>query len=118
VFADPNCGFCKRFEQVLAQAPDTTVWVFLYPVLGPDSIDKSRAIWCSADRAKAWRDWMLQGTLPEVPAGAGCTAPIDRLVAFGRSLKVDGTPTTLFANGKRISGAMRAEDFQKALAAS
>lgn len=117
VFADPNCVYCKRFEQTLAQMPDLTVWVFLYPILGPDSVEKTQAIWCSADRAKAWRDWMLNGTVPE-SAKAPCAAPLDKMVGLGRSLKVDGTPTMVFANGRRVSGAMRAEDLQKMLAAA
>ena len=35
-FGDPNCGFCKKFEQDLAKVDDVTVYVFVYPILGPD----------------------------------------------------------------------------------
>ena len=34
VFADPNCGYCKRFERDLANVKDVTVYTFLYPILG------------------------------------------------------------------------------------
>ncbi|MDT7928495.1 DsbC family protein, partial [Tepidimonas sp.] len=67
VFADPNCGFCKRFERDLAKLDNVTIHTFLYPVLGKDSEQKSRAIWCAKDRAKAWDDWMQRGVVPPEP---------------------------------------------------
>src|SRR5688500_5833453 len=45
VFADPNCGYCRKFERDLTQVKDVTVYTFLYPILGNDSSDKSRNIW-------------------------------------------------------------------------
>ena len=47
VFEDPNCGYCKRFERDLQQINNVTVYLFLYPILSPDSAEKSRNIWCS-----------------------------------------------------------------------
>ena len=55
VFGDPNCGYCKRLERDLVALKDVSIYTFLYPILGPDSNTKSRDIWCSRDRAKAWR---------------------------------------------------------------
>jgi len=31
VFADPNCGYCKKFERELQQVKDVTVYTFLIP---------------------------------------------------------------------------------------
>lgn len=116
VFADPNCSFCKRFEKSLHELPDVTIHVFLYPVLGLDSVDKAKSIWCSPDRAKAWADWMLAGVAPTAPGT--CAHPIETLTALGRSLRVNGTPTTMFANGKRVAGAIPLPDLQKMVAQS
>jgi thiol:disulfide interchange protein DsbC len=103
VFADPNCGYCKRFEQQLQAMSDVTIYTFLYPILSPDSTDKSKAIWCSKDRSKAYFDLMLNGVAPQ---GGKCdTAAVERNVALGRKLGVDGTPTTFTASGQRIVGA-------------
>ena len=33
-FGDPNCGYCKKFEQDLAKIDDVTIYVFLYPEIG------------------------------------------------------------------------------------
>ena len=52
IFEDPNCGYCKRFERELAGVTDITMYVFLYPILSPDSTDKSKAVWCCAGPAR------------------------------------------------------------------
>ena len=38
--------------------------MFLYPILGPDSTEKSKNIWCAKDKAKAWQDWMVRDVAP------------------------------------------------------
>ena len=44
VFEDPNCGYCKRFERDLAKVDNITIYLFLYPILGEDSVTKSRNV--------------------------------------------------------------------------
>ena len=63
-FGDPNCGYCKKFEQDLTNIKDVTIYVFLYPVLGPDSLEKAKSIWCSKDKIKAWDDQLVRGIAP------------------------------------------------------
>lgn len=118
VFADPNCGFCKRFERDLAKLDNVTIHTFLYPVLGKDSEQKSRAIWCARDRAKTWDDWMLRGvTPPEPKADAKCdTAALERNIAFGQKYRITGTPTTILANGTRLPGAVGLDRLEPLLA--
>ncbi len=112
-FADPNCGYCKRFEQELLSVNDITVHVFLYPILSQDSSDKSRAVWCSKDRAKAWNDWMQKGVAPT--AAGNCDSPIDKIVQFGREKGINGTPTLIFADGSRVPGMIPAAELSKLL---
>jgi thiol:disulfide interchange protein DsbC len=112
IFEDPNCGYCKRFEQDLAKLDDVTVHVFLYPILSQNSVDKSKAVWCSSDRAKAWSDLMLGSGTPS--ASRGCDNPVDKNIELGRRMRIDGTPTTFLANGQRIVGA-RFNDIKLAL---
>lgn len=40
VFEDPNCGYCKRFERDLQNVDNVTIYLFLYPILSPDSAEK------------------------------------------------------------------------------
>jgi thiol:disulfide interchange protein DsbC len=113
VFSDPNCPYCKRFEKDLVRIDNITVYTFLYPILSQDSNDKSRAVWCSADKSKAWIDLMLNGTLP---ATARCETPIEKNLELGRKIRVNGTPTLFFANGERLASAIPAEQIEKMLA--
>lgn len=105
VFEDPNCGYCKRFRQTLNEMDNVTVYTFLYNILSEDSVTKSRNVWCSADRNKAWDEWMLKGKAADA-APANCTTPHDKVLALGQKLKVTGTPTVFFADGTRIPGAV------------
>ena len=114
VFADPNCGYCKRFEKDLQKLDNVTIYHFLYPILGEDSKTKSKNIWCAKDKAKAWNDWMINGT---TPATANCDAsPVDTIVAFGQKMRITGTPMLLFADGTRVPGAVPMAQVEKMLA--
>jgi thiol:disulfide interchange protein DsbC len=116
VFADPNCGYCKRFERDLGRIDNVTVHTFLYPILGPDSAEKSKNIWCAKDKGKSWQDWMFHD---QIPAAASCdTAALNRNVALGRKHKITGTPTLIFMDGTRIPGALNAQQIEKALASA
>ena len=113
VFEDPNCGYCKRFEKDLQKVNNVTVYMFLYPILGPDSTEKSKNIWCAKDKVKAWQDWMVRDV---TPAAASCdSAAIARNVEMGRKFKITGTPTLVFADGSRVPGAIGADQVEKRL---
>jgi thiol:disulfide interchange protein DsbC len=118
VFADPNCGYCKRFEKDLQQLKDVTVYTFLYPILGGDSPEKSRDIWCAKDNTKVWLDWMLRGVAPVRGMGECDSSALQRNAALGRKHRVNGTPAIVFEDGKRVPGAMSLEQIEKQLVAS
>jgi len=119
VFADPNCGYCKKFEKEMQGVKDVTVYTFLYPILGGDSPDKSRNIWCAKDNSAAWRDWMINGTPAPRAMGTKCDlAALERNVALGKKYRVNGTPSLVFEDGKRVPGAMAPEQVEKQLVAS
>ena len=102
VFSDPYCPACKRFEQVLAGVEDITIHYFMYPVIRPELADHSRAVWCAADRPKAWIDLALRGK-PVAPS-ATCDTPIEKILALGDRLGVRSTPTIFLATGERVRG--------------
>ena len=115
VFEDPNCGYCKRFERDLQKVDNVTIYMFLYPILGADSVEKSKAIWCAKERGAAWLDWMLREQ-PAASATGGCDATaLSRNVELGRKYKINGTPTLLFVNGSRVPGAVDAKKVEQML---
>ena len=105
VFEDPNCHFCKDVEKSLVSLKDVTIYTFLIPILGPDSVTKSRDIWCSHDSAKAWQSWMLDGVTPLRGMGTCDVAALDRNKALADRFRVNGTPAIIFDDGSRFAGA-------------
>ncbi|MES2362697.1 MAG: DsbC family protein [Pseudomonadota bacterium] len=114
-FGDPNCGYCKRFERDLQKVTDVTIYMFLYPILGPDSIVKAKDVWCGKDKGKIWQDWMVREQ-PIAKAPACDTAVLERNIDFGKKHRITGTPTLFFADGSRVPGAINAQQVEKYLA--
>ena len=111
VFSDPNCGYCKRLEKSLQQLDNVTIYTYLIPILSPDSAQKSKQIWCSADPYKAYMDWMINGI---TPSGKGdCSTPLDKNMAFAKTYGVTGTPTLFFTDGSRFPGAVQITEDRK-----
>jgi thiol:disulfide interchange protein DsbC len=116
LFEDPNCGYCKRFERDLQKVSDITIYLFLMPILGAESTEQSRNVWCSKDKAKAWSD-LMTADKPVPPSSPGCdTSALTRNVEYGRKMRITGTPTLIFANGNRVPGAISAAQVEKLLA--
>ena len=112
MFSDPYCPACKQFEQNLQQIDDVTVYVFMYPVIRPELVAQSKAVWCAPDRSTAWLDLALRG---KTPPEAKCDTPLDKILVLGRSLGVNATPTLYLANGEKISGGLAAADLRDML---
>ena len=118
VFVDPNCGYCKRYERDLAALKDVSVYTFLMPILGGDSVSKSRDIWCAKDSGKAWRAWIIEGVAAPKAAANCDSSALERNQAFGRAHRVNGTPATFFEDGSRKPGAIPADRIEKQLSAA
>ncbi|MSQ57814.1 MAG: DsbC family protein [Limnohabitans sp.] len=111
IFEDPNCSYCKRFERELQGVDNVTIYLFLYPILSADSMDKSKNVWCARDRARAWLDMMTKDTFT---ASGNCdTAAIQRNLMLGQKNKINGTPTLIFTDGTRVPGAITSSQVEK-----
>ncbi len=111
IFSDPDCPYCKLFEQqTVANLKNTTVYTFLFPLpMHPNAKDDAKKIWCSQNKAATWISWMRsQVALPTV---TNCdTAGLDKIYEIGtKDVQVDGTPTLILSNGQILSGAMPAD---------
>ena len=117
-FEDPNCGYCKKLAKDILTLKDVTVYTFLYPVLGDDSFEKSKAIWCAPDKSRVWVDWMTTGkSLPAVPAKCDI-AGLEKSTQLGRRLRIGGTPAIFFASGERVGGYIPAPEIEKRFGAT
>ena len=115
IFEDPNCGYCKRIRKELAKIDNVTIYTFMYDILSEDSAVKSKNVWCSADPAAAWTDWMTKGKVPAA-APATCTnEPHQKILELGAKLKINGTPALFFEDGSRIPGFVDAAAIEEKL---
>jgi len=113
VFEDPNCSYCKRLHRELAKIDDLTIHVFLIPVLGDDSVEKTQRIWCAKDKSKTYAGWMLNNQPPE-PASCDIAA-IERNSKLATEHGISGTPTLFFTNDKRVPGFITADRIEAML---
>lgn len=117
VFEDPNCPICKVFTKFVDQLDDVTVYKFMFPVIGPESIPLARIAWCSPDRGTAWRA-IMAGQRP-MGARQDCdTTGLVEILKTGERYSIQNTPTVILANGKRLVGATPPEVFMTELNAA
>ncbi len=112
-FEDPNCGYCKKLAKEILTLKDVTVYTFLLPVLGDDSYEKSKAIWCAPDKAKAWVDWMTAGKAPPTAPAQCDISGLNKSAQLGGKLRINGTPAIFFAGGERVGGYIPAKEIEK-----
>lgn len=109
VFSDPDCPFCQKLEAELAKLGGAlTVYVAPFPLVGlhPNAQIVSDRIWCSKDKATAWRDYLLR---QKQPAQIGCATPTNEWLEIGGKHGINSTPTIVLEDGTIIPGAQSAE---------
>jgi len=118
IFSDADCPFCHRLESEIKGLDNVTIYTFLFPIdqLHPNAAQKSKQIWCSADKAKAWDAFFASGKLPDNKGD--CGDPVARTQALGKSLKINATPTLVFADGTMIPGALPLPQIEKEMASA
>ncbi|OTG79782.1 thiol:disulfide interchange protein [Acinetobacter sp. ANC 4558] len=110
VFSDPNCPYCKNLEEELKKLKDVTIYTFIVP-FKPQSIIPSKQVFCEKNPAQAWTDLISKGIQPS--SKATCENPIDRNLALARTIGITGTPSIIFSNGFKVSGAYPAEKIEE-----
>jgi thiol:disulfide interchange protein DsbC len=114
VFADPDCPFCRKLEQSFKGMTNMTVYTFLNPIeqLHPQAGVHARNIWCSPDQSAAWHKCMEQQDKTQDSQPACDNAVLQKLRELSDRLKITGTPTMFFADGRRVSGAITASELE------
>jgi thiol:disulfide interchange protein DsbC len=118
LFSDADCPFCHRLEKELTGLDNVTIYTFLFPIdqLHPDAARKSKQIWCAPDKVKAWDEFFASGKVPDNKGD--CDDPVAKTQALGNSLKINATPTLIFADGTLVPGALPLPQLEKELAAA
>ena len=108
IFSDPNCPYCKKLEAELDELNDVTIYTLIYP-LKSQSIAVSKQVWCDPNQAYAWKNLLQKNVQPKERS---CANPIERNLALGRKLGVEGTPTLIFETGFKLMGGRSAGEIQ------
>jgi len=111
IFSDPDCPYCQRLETDLRSLTNVTIHTFLMPLvsLHPAAHSKAVSIWCAKDRVAAWHATMWRGE--PIPL-ADCPHPVDRNVALGERLGINGTPTLIAFDGRMLPGAANKDQIE------
>ena len=111
IFSDPDCPYCQKLETDLRALTNVTIYTFLMPLvsLHPAAHSKAVSVWCAKDRSAAWHATMWRG---EAVPQADCPHPVDRNVALGERLGINGTPTLIAADGRMLPGAASKEQIE------
>ena len=113
IFADPNCGYCKKLEEQIASVPNLTVYTVIIPILGADSAARSQSIWCAKNKSMSWTDWMIRGVVPA--KALDCATPFTDNLQFAKKHNIGATPTIFFEDGSRKAGAIPLKEFEDKL---
>lgn len=116
VFSDPDCPYCQKLEQNMTSIDNVTVYLFLFPLknLHPKAEAVANKIWCAKNQYEAWEDYMLHRKAPK--GTTQCETPIQKNLALGQKLQIDGTPTLFLQKGMRLSGSpQNAEQIEQLL---
>ena len=118
LFGDPTFPAVRVFEQEFAKVDNTTLYVFILPFGhgNPAATDTARRIWCATDRASAWHEAVANGIKP--PSPATCSAPIDGTLQLATRHRVTVMPTLVFADGRRMTGALSSTHIERLLVAA
>jgi len=111
VFTDPDCPYCRQFEHALKGIQGVKVYTFLMPLvqLHPDALRKAEAIWCARDRHAALTQVMVENK--EI-SGGGCDTPLNDIATLAAKLNIQGTPTLIARDGRKIGGALPADQLK------
>jgi len=104
VFTDVDCPYCAKLHRDVPELNKGGVKVryLLFPRtgVGSESYRRSVAVWCAEDRVEAIGVAKFGGKL-EMKT---CTNPVADHYRLGQQIDVNGTPTILLDDGRRIGG--------------
>lgn len=108
VFSDPQCGFCKQYEQqVIKNLDNAIIYTYVVSVLGPNSEQAIKEIGCSDKPQAAYENLMVNNTAPGNPGI--CAKGGDFLKKAKENTAkyaVKSTPTSYVQSGVPIKGAL------------
>ena len=105
-------------KQIIKERDDIAFYLIMFPAAHPQAkaaIDYALCAKSNKERLKRFEASFDKKPTPK----AECeTDVVDRNMAFGRSIRVSGTPTTFLQDGTRLGGSIEKEALLKAIDAA
>ncbi len=110
VFSDPDCPYCRKLheemKQVIAKRKDIAFHLLVYPLpMHKEAYPKSQAVLC--EKSPALLDDAFSGKA--IPEPKCSNEVLERILAMGKELNINGTPTLIREDGTLLSGTMPAD---------
>jgi len=105
VFSDPDCPYCRKLheelKQVIEKRSDIAFYLILYPLpMHKDAYKKAQAITC--EKSVSLVDDAFSGkSVPEPTCGK---EQLEKNLALGHELKIEGTPAVIREDGTLLPG--------------
>ena len=74
-------------------------------------LNAAEQVFCEKDPALTWSNLIAKGIQPA--SKKTCANPVDRNLALGKSLGLNGTPAIIFSNGFKVMGAYPAQEIEQ-----
>ena len=104
VFTDVDCGYCAKLHSQMAKLNDFGIKVryLAFPRTGipSENYDRMVSVWCADDTQKA----MTRAKLRREVTIKTCANPVRDHFNMGQLVRVNGTPTLIFENGRLYPG--------------
>ncbi len=119
VFDDPDCPYCAKLhpelKKITKERKDVAFYIKMFPLvqIHPKAYEKSKAIMCQKTNDKALKLLEDAFAKKELPSPDCNTKAVDESISLGSRLGITGTPSLIFQNGRKISGAVNAETLKK-----
>lgn len=115
VFTDVDCPYCRQFHAEIdaVNVHGIEVRYLAYPTAGAESETGARmaAAWCAEDRGVALTALKRGGAI----TASACDDPVTEHVQLGERMGVEGTPTLITADGRRLEGHLAPTELARAL---
>lgn len=118
IMTDANCGFCQKLEkETISQLKNVTIYSLPVSILQPgrDMDKKVKTVLCKneSEQSKLWSDLLInkKGDIGNIDCKKANV--LESNTQLMSKLKLNGTPTIIFPNGKFVPGWAPADILQK-----
>lgn len=115
VFTDVDCPYCIKLHKEIEETNKLGVEIrYLAWPRAEQSLAKTKSIWCSQDKTIAFDKVILGGSIEDKT----CGDVVERHIALGNSLGVNGTPSIFTESGQLIGGYLPSAQLVKSAVAN